>query len=74
MKSTVAYLSSISRMKYNIEKNSLINKLSGLENTVRKKFNIKVNTKLKDIECYTSQCSFIFSNCEVIFLVDKFYK
>jgi hypothetical protein len=49
MKSTVAYLSSISRMKYNIEKNSLINKLSGLENTVRKKFNIKVNTKLKDI-------------------------
>jgi hypothetical protein len=74
MKSTIAYLSSISRMKYDIEKNSLINNLSRLENTVRKKFNIKSNTKLKDIDCYTSQCSFIFSNCEVIFLVDRFHK
>jgi len=70
MKTTIAPLSSVSKMKYNIEKKSLIDNLSRLENTVRRKFNVRPSARLKDIECYYSQCNFLFAYHEVIFLCE----
>jgi len=72
MKSTVTMLSNVSKINYDLQDNRLMSKLVRIENVIRKRFNIK--SKLKDIECYTSQTNFIFNNYEVVLLVDKYYK
>ena len=65
-------LSDVSKMKYNLQDNRLMSKLTRIENVIRKKFNIK--SKLKDIEAYTSQANFIFNNHEIVLLVNKYHK
>lgn len=54
-------LSDISTMKYDLQKDNIIERLSKLEDKIRIKCNIKETEKLIDIECYTSQVYFNFA-------------
>jgi DNA-binding protein len=71
MKHSTTMLSDVSKMKYKLD-SKVMSKAVRIENVIRRKFNIK--SKLKDIECYTSQMLFIFNYHAVIVLVDKYHK
>ena len=70
MKHSTTMLSDVSKMKYKLD-SKVMSKAVRIENVIRRKFNIK--SKLKDIECYTSQMLFVFNHHAVIVLVDKYH-
>ena len=55
------------KFKYDLQNHSLIKRLGTLENLIRKQFKVKETMVLKDIQCYTSQVTFLFNRREIVF-------
>jgi hypothetical protein len=62
-------LSEISEMIYDLQNENILNEIEKLELKIRKKFNI--DSKLIDIECYSSQVLFDFKNVDLIIECNK---
>jgi CRISPR/Cas system type I-B associated protein Csh2 (Cas7 group RAMP superfamily) len=70
MKKTIEMkLSEISEMIYDLQNENILNEIEKLELKIRKKFNI--DSKLIDIECYSSQVLFDFKNVDLIIECNK---
>jgi CRISPR/Cas system type I-B associated protein Csh2 (Cas7 group RAMP superfamily) len=70
MKKTIEMkLSEISEMIYDLQNENILNEIEKLELKIRKKFNI--DSKLIDIECYSSQVLFDFKNVDIIIECNK---
>ncbi len=70
MKRTIEMkLSEISEMIYDLQNENILNEIEKLELKIRKKFNI--DSKLIDIECYSSQVLFDFKNVDIIIECNK---
>ena len=62
-------LSEISNMIYDLQNKNILNKVEKLESKIRKKFNI--DSKLLDIECYSSLILFDFKNIDIVIECDR---
>ena len=62
-------LSEISNMIYDLQDKNTLNEIEKLESKIRKKFNI--DSKLLDIECYSSLVLFDYKTIDIIIECDR---